>query len=72
MLELRTALGQTQREIAKTLGISQSSYAMIENGQRYPRKNVQKKLVDLFGVTVDELFFTDYDHISRTNTALGS
>jgi len=68
MLELRRAAGQTQREIAKTIGISQSSYCMIEGGQRYPRKNVQKKLVDFFGVTVDELFFAEYDHKTRVHS----
>ncbi len=72
MLELRRASGQTQEGIAKAVGISQSSYAMIEGGHRYPRRNVQKKLADLFCVTVDELFFADLDHSTRLNTALGS
>lgn len=65
MLALRKALGKTQDEVAKDIGITQSSYAMIEGGYRHPRKDVQKKLADYFGVTVDELFFADNNHNSR-------
>ncbi|KAF1084950.1 HTH-type transcriptional regulator Xre [Sporotomaculum syntrophicum] len=72
MLELRRAAGQTQKEIAEAVGISQSSYAMIEGGHRHPRKNVQKKLSDHFGVTVDELFFADLNHDTRLKAALGN
>lgn len=48
---------RTQKEIAEEMGIPVSTYAMVENGYRYPRKRLQKKFVDYFGLTVDELFF---------------
>ena len=67
MLELRKVLLKTQDDVAKDIGISQSSYAMIEGGHRHPRKNIQKELADYFGVTVDELFFTDDNHKARLN-----
>ncbi|NLK51546.1 MAG: helix-turn-helix transcriptional regulator [Syntrophomonadaceae bacterium] len=57
MCSLRRAMNLSQREVAEAVGISQSSYAMIEGGYRHPRKEVEKKLADFFNVTVDELFF---------------
>lgn len=67
MAALRKKLRETQYDTAKAVGISQSSYAMIEGGHRHPRKIVQKKLSDHFGVTVDELFFADNNHIVQLN-----
>ena len=58
-------MGLSQRQVAEALGISQSSYAMIEGGHRHPRKEVEKKLADFFGVTVDELFFSQDYHESQ-------
>jgi len=55
-------MGLSQRQVAEAVGISQSSYAMIEGGYRHPRKEVEKKLADFFGVTVDELFFGQEYH----------
>lgn len=64
MHQLRKTLNQTQEEVAKALGISQSSYAMIEGGHRYPRKDIQAKLAAYFKTTIDELFFANPDHDS--------
>lgn len=60
-------MGFSQRQVAEAVGISQSSYAMIEGGHRHPRKEIEKKLADFFGVTVDELFFGDHYHETRLN-----
>lgn len=57
MYALRQKMNLSQREVADAVGISQSSYAMIEGGYRHPRKEVEKKLANFFNVTVDELFF---------------
>ena len=57
---------KTQREIAKKLDVPLSTYAMIETGHRFPRRDLQLKLADFFGVTVDELFFTKNDHEMRS------
>lgn len=63
MQKLREEMGLTQAEIAEKLGMPQSSYAMIESGHRpHPRREVQKKIADFFGKTVDELFFADLNH----------
>lgn len=65
MYQLRLTRGLSQRQVAEAVGISQSSYAMIEGGHRHPRKEVEKKLADFFGVTVDELFFGQEYHDTR-------
>ena len=70
MLELRTASDKIQKEVAAIIGISQSSYAMIEGGHRRPRKHVEKKLADFFNVTVDELFFAEPNHTMRFKSPL--
>lgn len=60
---------RSQKEIAEEIGIPVSTYAMIESGHRFPRKELQLKLARYFEVTVDELFFGKNDHETRTNTA---
>lgn len=51
--------------MAKELNIPYSTYAMIESGHRFPRKELAMKLANFFGVTVDELFFAKNDHVTR-------
>lgn len=65
MYALRLERGLTQQQVAEAVGIRQSAYAMIEGGHRYPRKWVAKRLADFFGVTVDELFFAQDNHVLR-------
>lgn len=60
--QLRKSMGLTQAEVAARVGISRSAYTMIESGARNPRMSLQKRLADLFGVTVDELFFGSEGH----------
>lgn len=43
------------------MGIPSSTYAMIESGHRFPRKELQVKLARYFNTTVDELFFSEDD-----------
>lgn len=62
MAGLRAKLNKTQQEVAGDLGITQSSYAMIEGGHRHPRKDMQKKIADYYNVTVDELFYAKENH----------
>ena len=64
MAELRG--DRTLREIAREINIPYSTYAMIESGHRFPRKELAMKIANFYGVTVDELFFTKNDHETRT------
>lgn len=72
MHALRLERGLTQKQVAQAVGITQSAYAMIEGGRRYPRKSVAKRLADFFGVTVDELFFAQDNHISQSQQKLNT
>lgn len=69
MYALRVERGLTQEQAAKGVGITQSAYAMIEGGHRYPRKQIAKRLTDFFGVTMDELFFAQDDYEARLEAA---
>lgn len=55
---------KSQRDMAKEIGIPYSTYAMIENGHRFPRRELQLKLSRHFKKTVDELFFALNDRAS--------
>ena len=55
---------KSQKKVAEELEIPVSTYAMIELGNRFPRPELQLKLANYFGLTVDELFFNQNVHIS--------
>jgi putative transcriptional regulator len=55
---LRALRGErTQEEISKELGITKSSYAMYERGERTPRDEVKVRISKYYGVSVQELFY---------------
>lgn len=57
--KLRKLRGEkTQEEIARALGITKSSYAMYERGERVPRDEVKIRIAAFFGVSVQDLFFS--------------
>lgn len=58
----RNNLGYTQQYVAKKLGITVSSYNMIENGRRNPSLVLAKKISLIFEATIDEIFFNSYVH----------
>ena len=48
---------KSQKEVAEAIGISQSSYAMYETGDRVPSDENKRKLAAFFRKTVQEIFF---------------
>lgn len=55
---LRALRGErTQEEISNELGITKSSYAMYERGERTPRDEVKVRISKYYGVSVQELFY---------------
>lgn len=54
--ENRRKMGLTQIELAKALNISQASLSGYETGRIEPDVKTMRKMSDLFGVTLDELF----------------
>lgn len=70
MIELRG--NETQKKVAVDLNIPVSTYAMIETGHRFPRRDLQARLAAYFKVTVGYLFFGENSHVTRSkrsNTA---
>lgn len=44
-------------ELAKALGVSQSTVSMWEIGQRIPRDEMKIKIANHYGVSVESIFF---------------
>ncbi|GAA0181406.1 hypothetical protein SH2C18_39430 [Clostridium sediminicola] len=53
--ELRQSSGLTQNQLAKKLGVSDSTIRMIELGQRKGSNKVVTKIADYFNVSLDYL-----------------
>lgn len=57
-VKLRELRGnKTREEVAAAVGVSISAIQMYENGGRVPRDETKKKLAELYGVSVQDLFF---------------
>lgn len=50
----------TQKYVADKIGLAQSTYAMYESGKRIPSDNNKIKIANLYGKTVQSIFF-DFD-----------
>lgn len=56
---LREIANLTQEDMAAKLEMSVSGYNLIENGKRRMQLDVAKKISDIFGLTIEEIFFDD-------------
>lgn len=52
----RKKMGLSQKDVAKKLGISRSMYTLIENGKRNPSIKVLKKMINVFGDQINDIF----------------
>lgn len=60
---LRDLRGEkTQEAIAESVGVTKSSWAMYERGERVPRDEVKIRIANYFGVPVQDIFFTKSEH----------
>lgn len=48
---------RSQEQISREIGVTKSSWAMYERGERVPRDEVKIKIANYFGKTVQEIFF---------------
>ncbi len=55
LIELRLALGVSQRMIAEYLGVTNQTYSNYETGKREPSREMVLRLADYFDVTTDYL-----------------
>jgi len=51
----REKMGWTQRDLAKKVGLSETTIWNYENGRREPRLQDLKKFAEVFNCTIDEL-----------------
>lgn len=63
---LRALKGLDQKNIAKILNISVTSYSLKENGKKPFTLQEAKLLADLFNKTIDEIFFAAW--VSKMDT----
>ena len=56
---LREERGLKQKFVAERIGVNPNHYSQIENGHLQPQIKHLLILRDLFGVTLDEIFFKD-------------
>ena len=54
--QLRKEKNMTQEEMSKNLGVSKSSIAMWETGQRLPSPDLYEQIADFFNVDIDYLY----------------
>lgn len=69
--ELRLEFGYTQEQMVQHLGLKyKSHYHQIENGDIKVSLPLAKKISDLFNKTIEEIFFEEKVHATRTNKAI--
>ena len=56
---IRKREGLNQKEVAELLDIHRNYYCMIETGNRSPGLQLAKNIADLFGTTIDDIFFNN-------------
>ena len=56
---MRKAKGFSQQNIANHLGITRQAYGLIEAGMRRISLDKAKKIAEIFGCTIDELFYSE-------------
>ena len=58
---------RTIDEVAKLLGVSKSSVCMYELGERIPRDPIKEKYAEIFGVSIESIFFANIVHFECTS-----
>lgn len=70
LARLREKKNLTQEELANALGVSSSTIAMYEIGERMPRLKFAKKIADFFEVPIEHIFFNINAHDSGARRAV--
>lgn len=64
IIEARKALGLTQEQLAKMVGVTQGTIAQWENGMTHPAFDKLHRLSRVLGITVDDLIGKEEEHAS--------
>lgn len=65
--EYRTEGKYRQKDLAKKIGVTRQAYGFYESGMAKPPLDKAKKLADIFGVTIEDIFFSQTDELNSTN-----
>lgn len=65
--EYRTEGNYRQKDLAKKIGVTRQAYGFYEAGMAKPPLDKAKKLADIFGVSIEDIFFSKTDELNSTN-----
>ena len=65
--EYRTEGKYRQKDLAKKIGVTRQAYGFYESGMAKPPLDKAKKLADIFGVSIEDIFFSKTDKLNSTN-----
>ena len=63
---IRKHRGMKQQELAAKIGINMQSLSKIERGVNYPTFDTMEKIMDVLGVTPNELLSGEWKYIDHT------
>jgi len=67
LLELRTGAGETQRQLAKRLAMTESMISRLERGDHVPSLATLCRIADAFGRRL-EIVFHEHEHVHADGT----
>ena len=65
--EYRTEGTYRQKDLAKKIGVTRQAYGFYESGMAKPPLDKAKKLADIFGVSIEDIFFSKTDELNSIN-----
>ena len=65
--EYRTEGNYRQKDLAKKIGVTRQAYGFYESGMAKPPLDKAKKLADIFGVSIEDIFFSKADELNSIN-----
>lgn len=65
--EYRTEGNYRQKDLAKKIGVTRQAYGFYESGMAKPPLDKAKKLADIFGVSIEDIFFSKTDELNSIN-----
>lgn len=68
----RKARGLSQRELAASLGISAAAVGMYESRKRFPTREIEENIADVFGVSLNALRGIDEEAESKYRIDISS
>jgi transcriptional regulator with XRE-family HTH domain len=69
LAELRKAVGLSQYELARYVGVPQPNIAFWEQSEKPPRSEVLPKMAEVLGVSVEDLLIVDAGKASSRKAA---